>query len=421
MFEKDHAVNPKVKKKTIPSSDLGIRNLKPEATLVEFSGKKGLTLLIRPTGTKVWIYRYMMNGKSTRMTFGHYPAVTMAEVNILHGEAMKKVAQGIDPSREKAEAEAKRKAEPTVADLLAEFWEKELGHSLSGKERYRLIQKDAIPLWGERKAASITKRDAVILIDDVRDRAYVVANRLQGVLVRMFNFAEERGIIPLSPLTGMKKKKEVSRERFLTDDEIKLLWAGLDLENQGIDIYRVTKLALKMILVTGQRPGEVCGMTWTEINDGVWTIPAHRRMKTETANSVPLSDLALDIIEEARVYASDSAFVFRSSHCDGQITTASLAKAVSRHFVEIGITDKFTPHDLRRTCRTNLTAIGVEPQVAEKVIGHKLQGILAIYDRWPYTDEKKMALDRWSRKLKQLVGIEEARANNIIELKQKVV
>ncbi len=87
------------------------------------------------------------------------------------------------------------------------------------------------PPGDNRKAVSITRRDAVLLIDKVRERAPVTANRLQTVLVRMFNFAAERGILKVSPLAGMRKKSEKARERVLTDEEIKLLWSVLDLDN----------------------------------------------------------------------------------------------------------------------------------------------------------------------------------------------
>ena len=121
--------------------------------------------------------------------------------------------------------------------------------------------------------ADITRRDAVLLLDKVRGRAPIGANRLQAVLVRMFNFAAERGLLEHSPLVGMRRPRESSRSRVLSDDEIKLLWAALDLENVDMDIYRVTKLALKMILLTGQRPGEVAGMAWSEIDDEVESAP----------------------------------------------------------------------------------------------------------------------------------------------------
>jgi len=315
--------------------------------------------------------------------------------------------------------EAAEKRSPSVVDLFEEYWMRELQHTPSGKERRRLVEKDALPAWGKRKAVDITRRDAVILIDDVRERAPVTANRLQGVLVRMFNFAAERGILENSPLAGMRKKPEQTRQRVLDDGEIKLLWAALDLDNMTMDIFRVSKLALKMILLTGQRPGEVCGMTWDEIDDaGCWNIPAERR-KGNVPQSVPLNGMALDILERARSYSGESPFVFTSSHKNNEpMTTHALSKALLRHWEQIEFKEQFTPHDLRRTLRTRLAEIGIDDVVAERVLGHKLQGIMAVYNRHGYDAEKRQALEKWAKKLRQIVGIEEPVTDNVIQMRR---
>jgi integrase len=401
-------------------SDLHIKKLVPRAERFEVSDGKGLSIRVMTTGTKTWVFRYMIDGKARRMTLGTYPTIPLSEARELHAKAMQEVERGIDPGFKQMEAKATRKAAPTVADLLEEFWDMELKHKISGKERKRLIVKDALPAWGGRKASTITRRDAVLLVDKVRERAAVTANRLQSVLVRMFNFAAERGILEHSALAGMKKKPEQTRRRVLTNEEIKLLWEALDLDNMTMDIYRVSKLALKIMLLTGQRSGEVCGMAWDEIEDDTWNMAA-KRMKGKEAQSVPLSGMALDVIEQARMYSGESRFVFASSHKDNEpMTSHALSKAILRHWSEIGFKEKFTPHDLRRTLRTRLAEIGIDDMVAERVLGHKLQGIMAVYNRHSYDTEKRQALDKWAKKLRQIVGIEGPEQGKIIEMRQVV-
>ncbi|NTW87790.1 MAG: tyrosine-type recombinase/integrase [Desulfobulbaceae bacterium] len=400
-------------------SDLKIKKIASRNTRFEISDGKGLSLRIMPTGTKTWVFRYMIEGTARRMTLGTYPAIPLSEAREKHALAMQNVERGIDPGhKQKSEKEA-RKAAPTVADLLEEFWEKALKDKVSGKEGKRLLVKDVIPAWGDRKAASITRRDAVLLIDKVRERAAITANRLQGVLVQMFNFAAERGVLDHYPLAGLKKKSEKARSRVLTDDEIRLLWSALDLDNTAVDIFRVSKLALKMILLSGQRPGEVCGMTWDEIDpEGFWNIPAERR-KSRDAQRVPLSGMALQTIEQARIYSGKSSFVFASPHKDNSpLMTHTLSKAIIRHWKEIGFKDPFTPHDLRRTLRTRLVEIGVDDVVAERILGHKLQGVMAVYNRHSYDNEKRQALDKWEKKLRQILSIEEPKEGKIIQFKR---
>jgi integrase len=399
-------------------SDLHIKKLAPKKDRFEISDGKGLSLRVMPTGKKTWVFRYMIDGTARRMTLGVYPGLSLSEARESHAKAMQDIERGIDPGHKKKEANAVRKAAPTVADLLEEFSDMELNHKKSGKERKRLISKDVLPVWGNRKVSTITRRDAVLLVDSVRDRAPIAANRLQSVMVRMFNFAAERGILEHSPLTGMKKKPEQPRQRVLTDEELRLLWKALELENMEMDIYRVSKLALKMILLTGQRPGEVCGMTWDEITENIWTIPA-KRMKGKIEHIVPISSLAMETIAQARVYSGETPFVFASSRKEtSPITSHALSKAILRHWQEIGIKEQFTPHDLRRTLRTRLAEIGVDDVVAERVLGHKLQGIMAVYNRHGYDTEKRQALDKWDRKLRTIVGLECPETGKIIEMKR---
>jgi integrase len=403
-------------------NDFQLKNLASKSIEYEVSDGKGLSIRVLPTGTKSWIFRYMVEGKKRKMTFGHYPTVSLADVRVLQGDAMKLIERGLDPAAIKLEAKAERKASPTVADLLLEFWDIELKTKHSGADQKRLLTKDVLPAWGARKVQDITRRDAVLLIDTVRERAKVTANRVQSAMVRMFNFAAERGVIEYSPLTHMRKKKETPRERVLTNDEVKLLWDGLDVENTKIDIYRVTKLALQLALVTGQRIGAIVGMTESELKDTLWTRSIDRNRKAKEAITIPLSDMALDIIEQARTYSGRGEFIFRSPQKENvPLTSRCLSMAISRHWQEMGIEEKFTPHDLRRTFRTRLAEIGIDDVVAERLSGHKLQGMLAVYNRHDYATEKRQALDRWSRRLKQIVGIEEAQAANIIEFKRKVV
>ena len=177
-----------------------------------FDGQNGLCIRVLPSGLKVWFYRYhTADGVRKRMSLGRYPGIGLAKARELHAQFVQDLQAGIDPGERQREARAKRRAAPTIRDLFDEFWGLELGKTPSGMERRRLVEKDALGPWGRRKVEEITRRDAVLLLDQVRERAPVTANRLQGVLVRMMNFAAERGIIEHSPLTGMRRPREKSQ------------------------------------------------------------------------------------------------------------------------------------------------------------------------------------------------------------------
>ncbi len=411
-------------------TDIQVKKLPSRDKRYEVLDGNGLFVRVTHTGHKSWIFRYRFGDaqKPRRMTLGNYPSMTLARAREKHAQAMQELEKGIDPGATAKNEKAHRKAEPTFKDLLDEFWEVELSKSPTANERKRLVEKDALPCWTSRKVSSIKRRDAVVLLDDVRERAPITANRLQGVLIRMFNFASERGMIDFSPLAGMRRGKEGSRARVLTDAEIKSFWNCLDLERTDIDIYRLTKLALKAVLLTGQRPGEISGMTHDEIQGEWWIIPPERT-KTHEENRVPILPMLAEIIEQARPYNTGSRFVFVSprsplyehkkpdkakpKETDIPVSVGALANSLRRHREEMKIPERFTPHDLRRTLRTRLAELGVSDIVAERVLGHKLQGILGIYNRHSYDAEKRHALGLWEKRLCEILGLSEATTNVI--------
>jgi len=202
----------------------------------------------------------------------------------------------------------------------------------------------------------------------------------------------------------------------LDEDEIKDLWNGAE----TVGLHRLTGIALKLVLLTGQRSGEVAGMSEHEIEGKVWTIPAERR-KTGTAHTVPLCDSALELLQAARAEADRlakrrkkrTAYIFDTGRGE-PITVAALARGATRYRKELGNKEPhWTPHDLRRTCRTGLAAAGVSETVAEAVIGHTRQGIVAVYDRHRYEREKRKALEQWERRLLLIAAGEPVEEDNV--------
>jgi len=393
-------------------TELAVRKLKSKGKEYFVADGGGLALRVRPNGQKAWFYRYRFDGRPRKLQLGVFPSTSLKDARTELAKVREEHSVGIDPGMARSEAKQKRSAEPTFKELLEEFWEIELQHKKSGEATRKVIEKDCMKPWGWKKVRDIKRRDIVVLIDRVRKRAPVLANRLLGYLSRVFNFAAERGVIEDSPCTRIRKPTEKPRERVLTDDEIKLLWESLDLENKDVDIYRVSKLALKMILLTGQRPGEVAGMRFDEIDDDeFWNIPADRR-KSGDPNRVPMNEMALEVVKQAKAYSGNSVFVFKSSYKKKKpVQRHALSRAIARHWEEMGFEEKWTPHDLRRTLRTRLAEIGVSDIVAERLLGHKLQGMLAVYNQHAYDEEKRQALARWERRLKEIVGIIEPESN----------
>ncbi len=394
-------------------TDKKIQNLKPKSQRYEEWEGNGFGVRVTPRGVKSFVYLYRFDGKPRRLTLGTYPGMTLADAHQAHAEAVKKLEQGIDPGAVTAAERREERKAPTVAALVDEYierWAKP--RKKSWKVDLRILQKDVLPEWEGRKAKDITRRDVKDLLSKVLDRgAPIGANRLLALLRKMFNYAvDELEIITTSPCLKIKAPApENRRDRVLTTDEIRAFWNGLD----GAKMAEGTKLILKLQLVTGQRKGEIVSAAWEEIDltDKWWTIPPEKA-KNKLAHRVPLSPLAIQLLQAAKNITSDSPWIFPSPQTDRHITPEAVDHALRRPGLEaLGFT--FVPHDLRRTAASHMTGMGISRLVVSKILNHVERGITAVYDRHSYDLEKRQALESWARKLK---GIVEGTESKVIPL-----
>jgi integrase len=189
----------------------------------------------------------------------------------------------------------------------------------------------------------------------------------------------------------------------LTDAELKAL-----LTHQPSPRWDRLHRAINLLLLTGQRRGELALARWSEIDfdEALWRIPGERT-KTGAATTVPLSAWAVEEFKALKREAERSPFVFpleadRRKVADPKLLTRNLARAFEQRFLEIGIKEVFTLHDLRRTCRTGLAKLKVPPHIAERVLNHAQEKIAGTYDVHEYIDEKREALNRWADHLRGL-------------------
>jgi integrase len=384
-------------------TDHGIKALKPRAHRYEVyePGSQGFGIRVTPQGLKSFITRYRRGRKLARITIGTYPATSLAQAHEEHNEHRKKLRQGVDPARQiKAERQREREA-GTVGELAAEYIERHAKEKKrSWREDQRILDKDILPAWRDVPVKDISRRDVVRLLDRVTDRgALVMANRTLALLTKMFRFGIERGHIDASPCLYIKKPggEEGENKRALDAGEIHTFWTKLG----EASMNDATHLALRLILVTGQRPGEIAGATWSEIDieQRLWSLP-ESRTKNKHAHAVPLSDLAIDLIEQAKQLAGNSAYVFPSPIDDGKpITARALSRAVARN--QLGL-QHWTPHALRKSARTEIGKL-VDVRWAERVLNHLPPKLERTYDRHDYLPEKRQALEAWARRLQDII------------------
>jgi integrase len=245
----------------------------------------------------------------------------------------------------------------------------------------------------------VRRGHVVAILDDMTAAGTTIgANRALAAVKKLFAWCVDRGTIEINPVAGLKAPaKEVSRDRVLTHDEIRAYWTTS--ETEGFPFAQFAQV----LLLTGQRRGEVAGMSWSEIDfeKAVWTIPA-KRAKNATQHAVPLAPFVVDILKSLpRFLNSDLVFTTTGK------TPISGFGRFKRRLGEVGAGDGWRLHDLRRTVATNMALTGIQPHIIEAVLNHKsgiVSGVAAVYNRHAYLEEKRSALNLWAGTIGGLVG-----------------
>ena len=382
-------------------TDADVRNFKTDKRMEDKLEGDGFGVRVYGTGTKIFYYAYSFDGKRRFLNLGEYKPLTLAEARKRHTAAKAKIDNGIDPLLEKDTAKAERKIMPFVADFVTEYINTHCKTEKRGwQEIERALKAEIVPQWGKRKMSDIKKRDLKLILDKIKERgAPVMANRVLAYTRKMFNYAiNDCGIEMINPFLMMKlPNTETPRERVLNEIEIKLFWNNLD----GCKMGEPLKRALRLILVTGQRPGEVIGMHRNEINGDWWEIPSERS-KNKLSHRVFLTATAKKLIGDATDYIFESPILENQPY--GVRTMTHAIKDNLPHTPESKVKDRlqiphFTPHDARRTCATMLSKIGFIDDVINSVLNHKKVGIIGTYNKNQYDAEKRAALTEWEMKL----------------------
>ncbi|HYD98385.1 MAG TPA: integrase arm-type DNA-binding domain-containing protein [Alphaproteobacteria bacterium] len=403
----------------MPFNDRQISGLKPkgERYQVKEDGKTGLGIRVTPEGVKTWFYQYRFEGRERRLRLGTYPATSLAEARARLIDAKRRLEAGEDPQARKDAPEPV--PEPPKPLTVAEFAEvyiemRAKPRKKSWRQDQRLLSAYVLPALGERPVAEVGHADIAGLLDRLVVRTPIQANRVKALLSTMLRFAISRGIRRDNPARDIEQPAiERPKERVLRQDEIATLWRGV----ASTRMAEPMRIALKLILATMQRPGEVVGLRMAEIGreeDGWWwTIPGERA-KNGRAHRVPLSPLALDLIGQADALRAGRPHLFPSPRPgQGHLSTGGLAHALASVLTPPGAEaggklqiEKFTAHDLRRTAATHAARIGTMDEIVSRLLGHTPPGpkVTGTYNRHRYDAEKRAAMLAWEAELLRIVG-----------------
>jgi integrase len=361
----------------------------------------GLYLIVQPSGARSWAVRYRHHGRPCKHTLGRYPALDLAAARKLASAALRAVAEGRDPGWEKRHTRVSKA--DSIETIAAQFIERHCNRSnrpRTAEETRRLLELHVLPRWRARLAREITRRDVLDLLDSVVDSGKpIAANRTLAAVRKMFNWAVARDILTASPCAGVKPPTlERARDRVLTDDELRLVWQAAGKVGGSFGSL------VRLLMLTGQRRNEVAEMQWNELDlEGrLWTLP-RERVKTDQPHEVPLSAPAIGILESAPRIAA-SPFVLTTT---GKTPSNGYSKGKRK-------LDALLPqdmpawrlHDLRRTVASGMARLGINLPVIEKVLNHSggsFAGIVGVYQKHTFAEEKRAALEAWGRHVEGIV------------------
>ena len=361
------------------------------------------------TGKRVWTFVYRnLTAKQRRYRIGSYPRVSLAAARKKARSLAARVTLGEDPAQDRwkqMKAARDAMAFEELGRLYLRDHAKRHKAPKSQREDKRILDKDLLPAWKDRDIQTIVRSDVVKVLDAIVARgAPVAANRTRALIHTVFEFGTRKSYLPadaVNPCRGVAPPggKEKSRERVLNEEEVKTVWRALEgFEEPWASLYR-------LMLLTGQRSGEVKAMRWTEIDGDLWVIPAGKT-KNRQEQRVPLSQAALACIEALREESTSATWVF-PSRLKNKPHVTSLERATARLRKACGPkVERFTPHDLRRTVATELSKLGIDDTLIAKILGHKWadRQITSVYNRWQKLPEMRQALERWASRLEQIAA-----------------
>jgi integrase len=383
---------------------------------IEFDDKiPGFGLRLREGGSRTWVFQYSLGTKQRRIAIGKATALTPDKARELAADLHAKVRLGADPAAEKAVSKAQ--AANSFGLLVRRYLEFQEGNlrPRSFTEVSRHLESYAKSFHG-LPGGSIDRRTIADRLNVIaKDSGAVTANRVRASLSAMFGWAMREGLAASNPVIDTNKREEKSRDRVLTNAELRSIWLSLEDDDYGAII--------KLLILTGLRANEIAGLRWSEIHDDTIVLPPDR-VKNGRTHLVPLAPATRAILDSLphRTTSDGKLRELVFGRGDGPFSGWSKSKErLDEQIIERVKTEKgkeavlhWVPHDLRRTVATRMAEdLKIVPHVIEAVLnhvsGHK-GGIAGVYNRATYLAEKKQALAMWAD---HLLAIVEGRVSNV--------
>jgi integrase len=376
-------------------SDAFVRTVRPDpgrATVYWDTLQRGLALRVEPSGHRAWKCIYTVRQRGSRWYhLGDARGISLTDARKLAGKVMYQVAEGGDPHADRLALRGRGSFEQVARRYVDEHASK---RNKSWQQADRLVAKYLLPRWAKLDIGSIRRADVKAAITAIA--APVLANQVLAAASAIFSWAMRQEIISANPSSGVEKNATTSRERVLSDTEIAAFWPYLS-------------APLKMVLLTGQRPGEVAHLHRPHVvDDRWWAMPGN----PDPGTSWPGTKNA----QSHRVWLSEPVHELLPDVLATSARSGQMQQDMRNICAKLGVREKVTPHDLRRTFCSQVTALGFGRDAMNRVTNHRDGGIADVYDRHRYQEENKTIMETVAR---HIVAIAEHRGpDNVIALRR---
>jgi integrase len=390
-------------------TDVALRNAKPSTRPVKLSDGKGLYFEIRPTGAKLWRYRYRIAGKENVFALGEYPNVSLSEARDLRAEARTLVKQGIHPAHQRHTALLVKKIEnANTFEAVANEWITKKKPNCTPyyiRQIERFLGRDVFPYIGKLPIRAITSAHLLEILQRVERRgAESVAINLRQWCSAIFRYAVSTLRAdgdPAAALKGAIHKPRTEHRKPLSREQI----AQFEKALEAYGGYRTTVIALRLMLLTFVRTKELREASWSELDldRAEWRIAA-TRMKMREAHIVPLSKQAVTLLRELHTLTGGRTYILPNHRDPNRCMTATtLNRALERMGLNGSNTIGFSAHGFRATASTMLNELGCRSEVIERQLAHKDRNqVRASYNQAEYFAERRAMMQQWADLIDQI-------------------
>ena len=380
-------------------TDATIRKAKTPTKPTKLADERGMYLLLKPSGGRLWRFKYRFAGKEKLLALGAYPDLSLAKARDARDEARKVLAQGIDPSEarqhnKRAKAEANANDFATVAGEWLENVKPKWA-AVYHSDTQKRFEAFVFPAIGRRPIGEVTPKDLLALLRKIEERGTVeTAHKVARACGQVFRYGIVTGRCdrnPAADLRGaLKARPKVKHMAALPASELPAFLHKIHAYEGEVQ----TKLALQLLALTFVRTNELRGATWAELDldKAEWTIPAER-MKTKAPHHVPLSRQAIEAFRFLQVINGKWPWVFA-----GRAPTIPMSKnTVLFALYRMGYHGRMTGHGFRALASTALNEMGFRPDVIERQLAHtEKNAVRAAYHRSQYLEERRTMMQQWA-------------------------